>query len=157
MAATIRDNFCSLNRMEIPRPKMQGFQWVQTRGRQGFYKTIRANAPKYGLPDIKPPGPRRGVLGEDLFRNSRPETVKEEDSDGTISPPQPTYRQNRGANSSTDRSSTSSQLSSDSSRRSSPDPEPDYPMDYVPPQFPPLRHSPPRLPSSKSGQIVRKF
>lgn len=34
----IRDNLCELKRLEIPRPKCQGMQFVATRGRQGFYR-----------------------------------------------------------------------------------------------------------------------
>ncbi|VDM62578.1 unnamed protein product [Angiostrongylus costaricensis] len=70
----IRDSLCDLGRMEIPRPQFHGMQFVATRGKQGFYKTIRENGSKYGL-QVKPQGPRRPVLSNDLF--VRPSTMEE--------------------------------------------------------------------------------
>ncbi|CAP34379.1 Protein CBG15948 [Caenorhabditis briggsae] len=71
----IRDNLCELGRLEIPRPKCQGMQFVATRGRQGFYRTIRENGAMYGI-QLKPQGPKRPQLSSDLF--NRPMTVPEE-------------------------------------------------------------------------------
>uniref|UniRef100_A0A8R1E4X6 Uncharacterized protein n=1 Tax=Caenorhabditis japonica TaxID=281687 RepID=A0A8R1E4X6_CAEJA len=71
----IRDNLCELGRLEIPRPKCQGMQFVATRGRQGFYRTIRENGAMYGI-QLKPQGPKRPTLSSDLF--NRPTTVPEE-------------------------------------------------------------------------------
>ncbi|CCD61700.1 uncharacterized protein CELE_B0302.5 [Caenorhabditis elegans] len=74
----IRDNLCELKRLEIPRPKCQGMQFVATRGRQGFYRTIRENGAMYGI-QLKPQGPKRPQLSSDLF--NRPMTVPEENSE----------------------------------------------------------------------------
>ncbi|EFO97424.1 hypothetical protein CRE_16804 [Caenorhabditis remanei] len=74
----IRDNLCELGRLEIPRPKCQGMQFVATRGRQGFYRTIRENGAMYGI-QLKPQGPKRPQLSSDLF--NRPMTVPEENSE----------------------------------------------------------------------------
>ncbi|EGT59497.1 hypothetical protein CAEBREN_11343 [Caenorhabditis brenneri] len=74
----IRDNLCELGRLEIPRPKCQGMQFVATRGRQGFYRTIRENGAMYGI-QLKPQGPKRPQLSSDLF--NRPMTVPEEISE----------------------------------------------------------------------------
>ncbi|CAI2357528.1 unnamed protein product [Caenorhabditis sp. 36 PRJEB53466] len=74
----IRDNLCELGRLEIPRPKCQGMQFVATRGKQGFYRTIRENGAMYGI-QLKPQGPKRPQLSSDLF--NRPMTVPEENSE----------------------------------------------------------------------------
>ncbi|KAJ1353527.1 hypothetical protein KIN20_010168 [Parelaphostrongylus tenuis] len=71
----IRDSLCDLGRMEIPRPQFRGMQFVATRGKQGFYKTIRESGNKYGL-QVKLQGPRRPVLSNDLFL--RPSTMEED-------------------------------------------------------------------------------
>ncbi|KAI6190745.1 hypothetical protein M3Y97_00152000 [Aphelenchoides bicaudatus] len=47
--------------VEIPRPKCHGLEFVPTRGRHGFYKSIRNEGHKYGL-QIKSMGPRRPAL-----------------------------------------------------------------------------------------------
>ncbi|CAD6189071.1 unnamed protein product [Caenorhabditis auriculariae] len=94
----IRDNLCDLGRMEIPRPKCTGMQFVATRGRQGFYRTIRENGAKYGL-QIKPQGPRRPQLSSDLFH--RPLTVMEENREELDAPEQtsqPSYKQDSHVN-----------------------------------------------------------
>ncbi|KIH68593.1 hypothetical protein ANCDUO_01067 [Ancylostoma duodenale] len=62
----IRDNLCDLGRMEIPRPQFHGMQFVATRGKLGFYKTIRENGSKYGI-HVKSQGPRRPALNNDIF------------------------------------------------------------------------------------------
>ncbi|VDP02760.1 unnamed protein product [Heligmosomoides polygyrus] len=62
----IRDSLCDLGRMEIPRPQFHGMQFVATRGKLGFYKTIRENGSKYGV-QIKAQGPRRPILSNDIF------------------------------------------------------------------------------------------
>uniref|UniRef100_A0A1I7XG68 SH2 domain-containing protein n=1 Tax=Heterorhabditis bacteriophora TaxID=37862 RepID=A0A1I7XG68_HETBA len=147
----VRDNLCELGRMEIPRPQFHGMQFVATRGRQGFYKvTIRENGSKYGL-QIKPQGPRRPILSSDLFQwyAYSPTSVKEEDSDGTVSPT-PTQITLRKGDGHSDESSRSSQLSNYSSLSNSPSPfdlEPDYPNDYVPPH---LRNSQRQINSYKT-------
>ncbi|CAI5455085.1 unnamed protein product [Caenorhabditis angaria] len=86
----IRDNLCELGRMEIPRPKCQGMQFVATRGRQGFYRTIRENGAKYGI-QLKPQGPKRPQLSSELFSGSmfRPATVPEEISEEIEQEPSP--------------------------------------------------------------------
>ncbi|VDM76362.1 unnamed protein product [Strongylus vulgaris] len=62
----IRDSLCDLGRMEIPRPQFNGMQFVATRGKLGFYKTIRENGGKYGI-QVKPQGPRRPALSSDVY------------------------------------------------------------------------------------------
>ncbi|CAB3400629.1 unnamed protein product [Caenorhabditis bovis] len=79
--AAIRDNLCELGRLEIPRPKCTGMQFIATRGRQGFYRTIRENGAKYGL-QIKPQGPKRPQLSSELF--SRPMTLHEENAEDVL-------------------------------------------------------------------------
>ncbi|VDK48079.1 unnamed protein product, partial [Cylicostephanus goldi] len=64
MTPFIRDSLCDLGRMEIPRPQFQGMQFVATRGKFGFYKTIRENGGKYGI-QVKPQGPRRPALSNE--------------------------------------------------------------------------------------------
>ncbi|KAF8381201.1 hypothetical protein PRIPAC_70343 [Pristionchus pacificus] len=115
----------SITPLEIPRPKCHGMQFVPTRGRYGFYRTIRAEGSKYGV-SIKGMGPRRPVLSKDLF--TRPQTVIEEEERS---------EQSQGSTESINHhsSSASSQISSD---RSSPiEIEPDYPLDDDEPQQPP--------------------
>uniref|UniRef100_A0A915DBL9 Uncharacterized protein n=1 Tax=Ditylenchus dipsaci TaxID=166011 RepID=A0A915DBL9_9BILA len=57
----VRDTLCSLRPMEIPRPKCAGFQFVPTRGRMGFYMSIKRDGEKYGI-QLKNQGPRRPSL-----------------------------------------------------------------------------------------------
>ncbi|TKR82514.1 hypothetical protein L596_016231 [Steinernema carpocapsae] len=73
----VRENFINLPPLEIPRPKCQGMQFINTRGRHGFYQSIRRNGAQYGL-QIKPMGPRRAALPDQSFW-MRPETVAEEE------------------------------------------------------------------------------
>ncbi|CAI4228526.1 unnamed protein product [Auanema sp. JU1783] len=130
MTATLRDSICQMGRMEIPRPEFKGMQFVATRGKMGFYRTIRANGAQYGL-QMKQQPPRRPALSSSLFQ--RPDTVKEEDSDDTISPPPTPRRQEYGHSDNDD--SSSSQMSNYSVSPQPPSPvdlPPDYPDDYVP-------------------------
>ncbi|EYC40842.1 hypothetical protein Y032_0594g423 [Ancylostoma ceylanicum] len=72
----IRDNLCDLGRMEIPRPQFHGMQFVATRGKLGFYKTIRENGGKYGI-QVKSQGPRRPALSNDIFVRPPPVSMEE--------------------------------------------------------------------------------
>ncbi|KAK6031000.1 hypothetical protein OSTOST_02852 [Ostertagia ostertagi] len=133
----IRDNLCDLGRMEIPRPQFHGMQFIATRGKLGFYKTIRENGSKYGV-QVRAQGPRRPVLSNDIFL--KPSTVKEEAVEDSPLP------ENRNANrppisrakpSDPDRD-RNSQNSKNGVSRSQPirvELEPDYPSDYVPPHL----------------------
>ncbi|KAK0405694.1 hypothetical protein QR680_018142 [Steinernema hermaphroditum] len=114
----VRENFINLPPMEIPRPKCQGMQFITTRGRQGFYQSIRRTGAQYGL-QIKPMGPRRAALPDQSFW-SRPETVKEEEPE-TASLPSPTTPRDSGHSSDSD-SRRSSSVSYFSSKESSPQP-----------------------------------
>ncbi|GMT03939.1 hypothetical protein PENTCL1PPCAC_26113, partial [Pristionchus entomophagus] len=112
------DLYASLTPLEIPRPKCHGMQFVPTRGRYGFYRTIRAEGSKYGV-SIKGMGPRRPVLSKDLFQ--RPQTVIEEEERADNS---------QGSTESINQHNSSSASSQISSDRSSPiEIEPDYPLD----------------------------
>ncbi len=50
-APTFRDSFCNLqpSQLRIPRPTFTGMQFVQTRGRQGYYLTTRRGDPWGGV------------------------------------------------------------------------------------------------------------
>uniref|UniRef100_A0A915AV60 Uncharacterized protein n=1 Tax=Parascaris univalens TaxID=6257 RepID=A0A915AV60_PARUN len=63
MSAT-RDTFCNLQRMEIPRPQISGLEFVPTRGRLGFYKSIQKSIPT---------APRRPPLSEVHFTAPPPD------------------------------------------------------------------------------------
>ncbi|KAI1730869.1 hypothetical protein Ddc_03588 [Ditylenchus destructor] len=66
----VRDTLCNLSPVEIPRPKCAGFQFVRTRGRMGFYQSIKRDGEKYGV-QIKNQGPRRPSLpGPDFWATS---------------------------------------------------------------------------------------
>ncbi|KAK5980025.1 hypothetical protein GCK32_000126 [Trichostrongylus colubriformis] len=130
----IRDSLCDLGRMEIPRPQFRGMQFIATRGKLGFYKTIRESGSKYGL-QVRPQGPRRPVLNNDIFL--KPSTVKEETAEDTSA------SESRIAN----RPPVSRAKPTDTERdkniqnsgpRNQPirvELEPDYPSDYVPPHM----------------------
>ncbi|KAL3990426.1 hypothetical protein ACH3XW_31725 [Acanthocheilonema viteae] len=62
----VRDSLCNMEPVQIPRPQISGLQFIPTRGRLGFYATIRRDGEKYGV-EIKPIGPRRPVLSDGLF------------------------------------------------------------------------------------------
>uniref|UniRef100_A0A915PPZ2 Uncharacterized protein n=1 Tax=Setaria digitata TaxID=48799 RepID=A0A915PPZ2_9BILA len=64
--ATVRDSLCNMEPVQIPRPQISGLQFIPTRGRLGFYATIRRDGEKYGV-EMKPIGPRRPVLTNGLF------------------------------------------------------------------------------------------
>uniref|UniRef100_A0A7E4VL56 Myozenin-3 n=1 Tax=Panagrellus redivivus TaxID=6233 RepID=A0A7E4VL56_PANRE len=62
-----RDSFCELGNLQIPRPKCNGFQFVPTRGRMGFYRSIKRDGEKYGV-QIKSQCQRRPGL-PNLWQN----------------------------------------------------------------------------------------
>ncbi|EFO24341.1 hypothetical protein LOAG_04144 [Loa loa] len=64
--AAVRDSLCNMEPVQIPRPQISGLQFIPTRGRLGFYATIRRDGEKYGV-GMKPIGPRRPVLSDGLF------------------------------------------------------------------------------------------
>ncbi|VDN84131.1 unnamed protein product [Brugia pahangi] len=66
--AAVRDSLCNMEPVQIPRPQISGLQFIPTRGRLGFYATIRRDGEKYGV-GMKPIGPRRPVLSESLFKD----------------------------------------------------------------------------------------
>ncbi|KAK6114526.1 hypothetical protein QQG55_56445 [Brugia pahangi] len=66
--AAVRDSLCNMEPVQIPRPQISGLQFIPTRGRLGFYATIRRDGEKYGV-GMKPIGPRRPVLSESLFKH----------------------------------------------------------------------------------------
>jgi len=43
---TLREYLCKLEPMRIPRPKCSGMEFVQTKGRQGFYLSLRRKEQK---------------------------------------------------------------------------------------------------------------
>lgn len=47
--------------MMIPRPKCSGMEFVQTRGRQGFYLSLRRKGAQFGI-QAPNQGPRRPAL-----------------------------------------------------------------------------------------------
>uniref|UniRef100_A0A1I7S0H0 Uncharacterized protein n=1 Tax=Bursaphelenchus xylophilus TaxID=6326 RepID=A0A1I7S0H0_BURXY len=144
MAATIRENLLKfeLRPMEIPRPKCVGMEFVQTIGRQGFYKTVRNEAQKYGVA-IKEKGPRRPVL-PDFWQNSQ-----SSDSSAATTP-SPTemhyvgYKVDQNFNEVFVRRFSLNHSSTDSipEEPEYPEPEPDYDVDDKPrsriPDAPPL-------------------
>ncbi|GMR32806.1 hypothetical protein PMAYCL1PPCAC_03001 [Pristionchus mayeri] len=129
----------SITPLEIPRPKCHGMQFVPTRGRYGFYRTIRAEGSKYGV-SIKGMGPRRPVLSKDLF--TRPAVIEEEERGD----------QSQGSTESINHNSSSSSASSQiSSDRSSPiEIEPDYPLDDI--EEPPSRPAHPTTTTVTTNQ-----
>ncbi|VDM16365.1 unnamed protein product [Wuchereria bancrofti] len=66
--AAVRDSLCNMEPVQIPRPQISGLQFIPTRGRLGFYATIRRDGEKYGV-GMKPIGPRRPVLSDSLFKD----------------------------------------------------------------------------------------
>ncbi|CAG9531232.1 unnamed protein product [Cercopithifilaria johnstoni] len=64
----VRDSLCNMEPVQIPRPQISGLQFIPTRGRLGFYASIRRDGEKYGV-EIKPIGPRRPLLSDGLFVN----------------------------------------------------------------------------------------
>ncbi|PAV60901.1 hypothetical protein WR25_17153 [Diploscapter pachys] len=77
-ATAMRDSLIDKGLIVIPRPHYNNMQFVATRGRQGFYRTIRENGAQYGV-NIRPQGARRPQLNANLF--VRPDTLKEEDEE----------------------------------------------------------------------------
>ncbi|VDM92352.1 unnamed protein product [Onchocerca ochengi] len=83
----VRDSLCNMEPVQIPRPQISGLQFIPTRGRLGFYATIRRDGEKFGV-GMKPIGPRRPALSDDLFKDdnniqkssntSTDETVKQD-------------------------------------------------------------------------------
>ncbi|VDN44675.1 unnamed protein product [Gongylonema pulchrum] len=71
----VRDSLCNLEPVQIPRPQISGLQFIPTRGRLGFYKSIHRDGEKYGV-GIKTIGPRRPPLADVCF-------VKENDVQST--------------------------------------------------------------------------
>lgn len=75
--AAVRDTLCKLRPVEIPRPKCAGLQFVATRGRFGFYQSIKRDGEKYGI-QIKSQGPRRPTLPDPWLKalqtNDSPQT-----------------------------------------------------------------------------------
>uniref|UniRef100_A0A0N4ZR25 Homeobox protein 2-like n=1 Tax=Parastrongyloides trichosuri TaxID=131310 RepID=A0A0N4ZR25_PARTI len=68
MATGIRDTLCNLKPLGIPRPTINGLKFIPTKGRMGFYKTIKQEGEKFGV-SIKNQGPRRPALpGADFWR-----------------------------------------------------------------------------------------
>ncbi|VDL69487.1 unnamed protein product [Nippostrongylus brasiliensis] len=136
----IRDSLCDLGRMEIPRPQFHGMQFVATRGKLGFYKTIRENGSKYGL-QVKAQGPRRPVLSNDIFL--RPSTVKEETAEEICSPQGKTLMMRPPPSrappmNDPERNRTAQKSANSGGLRLQPkgtELEPDYPSDYVPPHL----------------------
>ncbi|VDO43252.1 unnamed protein product [Onchocerca flexuosa] len=63
----VRDSLCNMEPVQIPRPQISGLQFIPTRGRLGFYATIRRDGEKYGV-GMKSIGPRRPTLSDDLFK-----------------------------------------------------------------------------------------
>uniref|UniRef100_A0A914XVW0 Uncharacterized protein n=1 Tax=Panagrolaimus superbus TaxID=310955 RepID=A0A914XVW0_9BILA len=62
MATLSRDSLCNIGAVQIPRPKCAGFQFVPTRGRMGFYRSIKRDGHKYGIEIKNERGPRRPQL-----------------------------------------------------------------------------------------------
>ncbi|CAD5228756.1 unnamed protein product [Bursaphelenchus okinawaensis] len=134
MAATIRENLLKfeLRPMEIPRPKCAGMEFVPTIGRQGFYKSVRNEAHKYGI-TIKEKGPKRPTL-PDFWQMSG----NQSDS-STASTPSPTemhytgYKLDQNYNDVYSRRFSLNHSSTDSipEEPEYPEPEPDYDDDDV--------------------------
>uniref|UniRef100_A0A1I8ACW1 IRS-type PTB domain-containing protein n=1 Tax=Steinernema glaseri TaxID=37863 RepID=A0A1I8ACW1_9BILA len=163
----VRESFINLKPLEIPRPKCQGMQFITTRGRQGFYQSIRRNGAQYGL-QIKPMGPRRSALPDQSFW-TRPETVKEEEPQTTSVPSSPTQHCDSGVSSDSEsrRSSSVSYFPPESSPPPSqnyrfsqpileepefPEPEPDYDEPSRTPTSPP-----PAPPLPNFGRFGKKL
>uniref|UniRef100_A0AC34Q3R0 Uncharacterized protein n=1 Tax=Panagrolaimus sp. JU765 TaxID=591449 RepID=A0AC34Q3R0_9BILA len=73
MATVSRDGLLNIGTVQIPRPKCQGFQFVNTRGRMGFYRSIKRDGEKYGI-QMKNMGPRRPQLPDAGFWKPPEET-----------------------------------------------------------------------------------
>jgi hypothetical protein len=67
MATLSRDSLCNIGAVQIPRPKCAGFQFVPTRGRMGFYRSIKRDGHKYGIDIKNERGPRRPQLPDAGF------------------------------------------------------------------------------------------
>uniref|UniRef100_A0AC34FLB5 Uncharacterized protein n=1 Tax=Panagrolaimus sp. ES5 TaxID=591445 RepID=A0AC34FLB5_9BILA len=67
MATLSRDSLCNIGAVQIPRPKCAGFQFVPTRGRMGFYRSIKRDGHKYGIEMKNERGPRRPQLPDAGF------------------------------------------------------------------------------------------
>uniref|UniRef100_A0A914EAX0 Uncharacterized protein n=1 Tax=Acrobeloides nanus TaxID=290746 RepID=A0A914EAX0_9BILA len=74
--AAVRDSLCNIGPLEIPRPKCEGFQFIPTRGRMGFYRSIKRDGGKYGL-KINTQGPRRPALPDAFIRSTSVENGQE--------------------------------------------------------------------------------
>lgn len=76
-----RDSFCNLeaNKLRIPRPSFTGMQFIQTRGRQGYYMSTRRRDPWGSNPQ-----PKRPLLSELSFQ--RQPTHPEESGPSAIAP-----------------------------------------------------------------------
>ncbi|VDK46320.1 unnamed protein product [Anisakis simplex] len=138
----VRDTLCNLRPLEIPRPHIPGLQFIPTRGRLGFYKSIRRDGAQFGL-QIKPMGPRRPALADACWdppvnasKQSNPETSSRRsnpDASKQLNEQSCGERLRNSMNSSDEESQTSSisQLSNYSdgsaSTRNSPVDEPEYP------------------------------
>jgi len=66
--------------VEIPRPQFHNMQFIHTRGRLGFYKTIRQHGAQYGL-QVKAYGPRRPALSTAMW------TLQEADETAPVPAP----------------------------------------------------------------------
>uniref|UniRef100_A0A914ZDE3 Uncharacterized protein n=1 Tax=Parascaris univalens TaxID=6257 RepID=A0A914ZDE3_PARUN len=131
----VRDTLCNLRPLEIPRPHISGLQFIPTRGRLGFYKSIRREGAQYGI-QIKPSGPRRPALADACWGPIEPAKEINAESccmgsntSNTQRLEYPRQGQCSSLSSSDDESHTSSQLSncSDDSSKKSPLDEPEYP------------------------------
>uniref|UniRef100_A0A0N5BG37 Homeobox protein 2-like n=1 Tax=Strongyloides papillosus TaxID=174720 RepID=A0A0N5BG37_STREA len=75
-----RDTLCNLKPLGIPRPTIKGLKFIPTKGRMGFYKTIKQEGEKYGV-SIKNQGPRRPALpGADFWKQNQEGTDEKKES-----------------------------------------------------------------------------
>uniref|UniRef100_A0A183VF87 IRS-type PTB domain-containing protein n=1 Tax=Toxocara canis TaxID=6265 RepID=A0A183VF87_TOXCA len=137
----VRDTLCNLRPLEIPRPHIPGLQFIPTRGRLGFYRSIRREGAQYGI-QIKAAGPRRPALADACWgpiestkeTNAESSRVSSLTDNATPVEQQLILRQQNTMTSSDEDSSHPSNYSDESPKGSSLDepeyPEPDY--DTVP-------------------------
>jgi len=74
----VRDSLCNMQPMQIPRPKCSGMEFVQTRGRQGFYLSLRRKGGAFGIQPLIQ-GPRRPALAN-LFEIEDKVVLRETES-----------------------------------------------------------------------------
>jgi hypothetical protein len=139
MATLSRDSLCNIGAVQIPRPKCAGFQFVPTRGRMGFYRSIKRDGHKYGIDIKNERGPRRPQLPDAGFWTppSADQIIHENNNNNNIEkqPHQHSPSDQSYSDLSSDSGSSSTKFSSSIA-----------PLKKTPPPAPPLPSDAARLP-----------